>query len=50
MPAPITADEIEDRVSKALNRLKEDDLYLLENDLNECSINHRLAVNSKNGL
>jgi hypothetical protein len=43
MTVPITADEIESRVSNALKALIEADHYLLENDLNECSINHMLA-------
>ena len=43
MPTPITADEIEIRVSNALELLSKADFYLLEKGLNECSINHMLA-------
>lgn len=43
MLTSITANEIENKVLRAINRLKQDDFYLLENNLNECSINHKLA-------
>lgn len=39
----ISFDEIERRLSSALDDLVKYDSYLLENDLNECSINHRIA-------
>jgi len=43
MPASISADEIEARIVCSLEQLCEKDFYLLQNDLNECSINHRVA-------
>ncbi len=43
MPTPISADEIEARVNCSLKQLCETDRYLLENNLNECSINHKFA-------
>lgn len=39
----IQFDEIEKRIKCALDDLLEYDSYLLEKDLNECSINHRIA-------
>ena len=43
MPDSISADEIEARIVHSLEQLCEKDFYLLKNDLNECSINHKLA-------
>ena len=43
MPTSITAEEVKIKVENALNQLKENDIYLLRNDLNECSINHKFA-------
>jgi len=48
MPTPITASEIKIRVLKALEELFDLDCYLLQNDLNECSINHKLACHLQN--
>ncbi len=43
MVTSISADEIDALVIRSLEQLLDKDRYLLENDLNECSINHRLA-------
>lgn len=48
MPASISADEIKELVVRALEQLRDKDRYLLENDLNECSINHKLACHLQN--
>jgi hypothetical protein len=39
----ISAEEIKARIICSLKQLCERDCYLLKNDLNECSINHKLA-------
>jgi len=43
MPASISADEIGQKVVRSIEQLCDKDPYLLQNDLNECSINHKLA-------
>jgi|MTBAKSStandDraft_2_1061841.scaffolds.fasta_scaffold87216_1 hypothetical protein len=48
MPPSISADKIDELVINSLKQLCDKDRHLLENDLNECSINHKLACHLQN--